>query len=194
MRHRLSSSRRGLTFIEVVVATALLTSLASVVVGTVTFMENSVARQRYRLDAMEVAHRLVAQYLDDDKLLPQQSLPIQQGNAFYRYQLKEEVVMQDEADSTGLRRGRIKRQDEVSAEQALPQMLNRVTIAVYLDDPANPVIETSRPLAELSRMFNPVSGRDEDAMMRYLLKQVERFEREQGSRPKPSPGSGAPPK
>lgn len=194
MQRRTLSFRRGLTFIEVVVATALLTSLASVVVGTVTFMESAVARQRYRLDAMEVAHRLVAQYLDDDKLLPEQNLPIQQGSAFYRYQLKEEVVMQEESDSSGLRKGRIKRQDEVSAEEALPQMLNRVTITVYLDDPSNPVIETRRPLAELSRMFNPVSGRDEDAMMRYLLKQVERFEREQGTRQKQGSGSGAPPK
>lgn len=180
-------SRRALTFIEVMVATALLASLASIVIGTVTFMDSSVARQRYRLDAMEVAHRLVAQYLDDDQLLPPQNLPIQQGNAFYRYVMKEEVVMQDDTDGTGLRKGRIKRQDEVSAQEALPQMLNRVTIAVYLDDPANPFVETREPLAVLSRMYNPVAGRDEDAMLRYLMKQVERFQREQGSGQPQSP-------
>src|SRR5690606_193583 len=57
--------RDGLTLLEVVVATAMLATLGVAVMGAISFMQYYNQQSRYRLDGMEVAHRLVTQYIDD---------------------------------------------------------------------------------------------------------------------------------
>lgn len=176
------SRSRGLTLLEVVAATALLSGLASIVVGAVSFMESSSARQRHRLQAMEVAHRIVAQYIDNPKLLPDESLPIQHGESYYKYTIQEDVLVQEQEAGSKIRRATAQRKANLSIEQALPQMLNRIIIHVYVDDPENPALDTSRPAAELVRIFDPIQGRPEDVVLEDLLKLVERAQREEAQR------------
>lgn len=179
---RALQSRRGLTLLEVIAATALLAGLASIVLGAVSFMEASTARQRHKLQAMEVAHRIVAQYIDNPKLLPDESLPIQQGESFYHYRIQEDVLVQEQEAGSKIRRATAQRKSNLSVEEALPQMLNRIIISVYLDDPENPVIDPTKPAAELVRIFDPIQGRPEDIVLEDLLKLVERAQREEAQR------------
>ena len=176
-----STRRTGLTFIEVVIATAMLVLLTSIVVGAITFMDNAAARLRYRADGMEVAHRIIVQHIDDEDLVPPRNKLIQHGTSYYRFTLDEEVIDQSEGESKGLRRATARRMNEMMGEDALRQMLNRVTVTVYLDDPENPAINTRVPVAQLTRLYNPVAGsRDQDASLRYIMKFVEQIQREQG--------------
>lgn len=180
--HRRRAARPGLTLIEVVAATALLTGLATIVLGAVSFMEAASARERHQLQAMEVAHRIVAQYIDNPKLLPDESLPIQQGESYYRYAIQEDVLMQEQEAGSKIRRATSKQKSNLSIEEALPQMLNRIIIRVFVDEPENPVLNASRPVAELTRIFDPIQGRPEDVVLEDLLKLVERAQQEEAQR------------
>ncbi len=174
--------RRGLTLLEVVAATALLAGLASIVLGAVSYMEAAVAREHHRLQAMEVAHRIIAQYIDNPRLLPDPSVPIQQGESYYKYAIQEDVLVQEQEAGSKIRRARAQRKENLSIEEALPQMLNRITIQVYVDDPESPVLDSTRPAAELTRIFDPIQGRPEDVVLEDLLKLVERAQQEEARR------------
>lgn len=192
MNHNRVSTRRarGLTFIEVIVAAALLAGLASVVMGAVSFMETAAARERHRLNAMEVAHRIIAQYLDNPDILPDSSLPIQQGDTLYKFTLREEVMVQDEGADQALRRRTGKLKSQLSPQDQLPALLNRLTVQVFLADAGSPVIDSTRPVIELVRMYNPMVG-DEDVILRNLLKLVDQVQREEAAREsKPGKGGG----
>lgn len=175
-------NRRGLTLLEVVAATAMLAGLASIVLGAVSYMESASARERHRLQAMEVAHRIIAQYIDNPDLLPDESTPIQHAESYYRFTIEEEVLMQEQEAGSKIRRATARGKNQLSVEEALPQMLNRITIKVYLDDPGSTVVDSSRPIAELMRIFNPITGRPEDVVLAELLKLVERAQREESQR------------
>lgn len=183
VRPRIASFRRdaGLTLLEVVVSVAMLSLLASVVMGAISFMETSVARERHRLQAMEVAHRVVAQYLDNPDLMPDPKLPIQQGVSYYRFTLREEVMMED-GDKSDLRRRRGRLKSELTVEEQLPQLINRLTVQVFLDDPATSTIDSNRPLIELVRIYDTINGRDESVVLKNLHKLIEQAQREQAER------------
>lgn len=186
---RIGGARRGLTLLEVVAATALLAGLASIVLGAIGYMETSAARERHRLQAMEVAHRIVAQYIDNPKLLPDESLPIQQGESYYRYAIQEDVLVQEQGAEGAIRKRTAKRKQDLSVEEALPQMLNRITIRVFLDDPSSPVLDASRPAAELVRIFDPIQGRPEDVVLEELLQMVQRAQQEEMERSRRNRGA-----
>lgn len=176
------AARRGLTLLEVVAATALLAGLASIVLGAISYMETATARERHRLQGMEVAHRIIAQYIDNPKFLPSESLPIQQGESFYRYSLQEDVLVQEAGAEGSIRKRTAKRKQDLSVEQALPEMLNRLTVRIFLDDPFSTVLDPTRPIAELIRIFDPIQGRPEDVVLEELLKLVERAQQEEAER------------
>lgn len=195
--HRTVKGRapRGLTFIEVMMATMLLVGFASIVVGAMSFLEMSAIREKHRLQGTEVAHRLIVQYLDDKDNMPSDEKLIQQGENYYRYTLVETSLQRDDSES-GLSRRRARRVDELTAEQSLLAMLNRVTVTVYLDDPASPVLDARFPVAQLSRTYNPVSGRarDVDETMRHLIRMVGQVQLEEALRSRQNgTGSGSNP-
>lgn len=171
--------RPGLTFVEVIAAAALLAGLASVILGAVSFMESSFARQRHRLQAMEVAHRVVAQHIDNPELLPDSGVPIQQGRSFYRYTLAEEVLVQEDAGDQQIGRRTARRKQDLSVEDSFRHMLNKLTIRVYLDDPSNPALDARQPIVALTRLFDPIQGRPQDVALKELLELVQRAEREE---------------
>lgn len=186
---RAARAAPGLTFIEVIVAAAMLVGLTSAIMGAISFLDSSAARQRHRLQGMEVAHRLVAQYLDDKELLPDSSVPIQQGESFYRFSIREEILEQDEnaGDNLKKRRGRLK--SELTVDEQFRHLLQRITVTVYVDDPSNPALDASRPIATLSRMFSPFEFRDQDLVLKELMQMIR--DRDTGSSSsRPSSGSG----
>lgn len=167
----------GLTLLEVVVATAMLATLASAVLGAMTFMESYHARTRHRLDAMEVGHRLVTQYIDNQDLMPPQNLPIQQGDRLYRWTLREEILVREEND-TGLRKRIGKNAADVSAMDQIPEMLNRLTVMVYLDDAEDPRAAVE-PAAQLVRIYSPIFSGDQEEVLKRIIKLVERAQAEE---------------
>lgn len=175
MRNR--PSHAGLTLLEVVVATAMLAILASAVLGAMTFMESYHAHNRHRLDATEVAHRLITQYIDNQELMPPENLPIQQGDSLYRWTKREEVLVSDDGES-GLRRRVGRSASELSAMAQIPEMLNRLTISVYLDDPLRP-INAAGPTAQLVRIYSPILSGDEHEVLKRIIKLVERAQQEE---------------
>ena len=177
---RARPTHAGLTLLEVVVATAMLAILSSAVLGAMSFMETYSARTRHRLDAMEVGHRLITQYIDNQDLMPPQHLPIQQGDRLYRWTLREEILVRDE-DDTGLRRRVGKNAADLSAMDQIPEMLNRLTVSVYLDDPEDPRAQ-AEPAAQLVRIYSPIFSGDPDEVLKRIIKLVERAQAEEAER------------
>ncbi len=178
---------RGLTFLEVVVSLALLATLASSILGAISFMETAGARARFRLDATEVAHRLITQYIDNQALMPPDNLPIQQGDHLYRWTLREEILAREEGPGSLARRsGRIASQ--MTAMEQIPEMLNRLTLEVYLDDPDDP-LSHARPIARLNRIYSPITTGDPDEVRARILKLVGQANEEsaQSTRPDAPP-------
>lgn len=190
MNRRTAPSRRGLTFIEVVVATGILAGLATMIVGTLSFMENATLRQKHRLNATEVAHRVICQFLDDPDKLPDKNLPIQQGEHLYRFILRDEILVTEDSGTEGLRQGQGRNVTQMDPQEQLRSMLGRVTVQVYLDEPDNP-IATDAPMAELVRVYGTLSLADEDAIMKRLLELVGRIQNPPAKSKKSDTGSGS---
>lgn len=162
---------RGLSFLEVVLATAMLAAMAASVLGSISFLQSVIGREKHRLAGTEVAHRVITQYLEDPDLLPDEKLPIQQGDTLYRVAFREEVLT-DEAGEEGQPRRKVGRnRDELSPEQQLTGLLRRVTVSVFLFEPRT-LAEAAEPVAELSRTYSYLEGRQNSVMQR-LLKLVE---------------------
>ncbi len=191
---RVRRGAQGLTFIEVVVSVAMLALISAALMGSLSFMETAAARERHRLHATEVAHRVIAQYLDNsEEPVIKENLPIQQGDSVYRWTLEEEVLVQEDTGAKNLGRRVGKAVGTLTAEEQLPAMLNRITVRVWLAD-ETPHLDTVEPMAEMVRIFNPISGRPEEEVLRTLLKLVEQAQREQAERQRKggaAPGKGA---
>lgn len=175
--------------LEVVVATAMLATLASAVLGAMSFMESYNAHSSRRLNAMEVAHRLVTQYIDNQELMPPNHLPIQQGDRLYRWTLREEILVRDEAQA-GLRKHVGKVASNMRAMDQIPEMLNRLTVTVYIQDPEDP-LASARPLAELVRIYSPIFSGDPDEALKRILRLVEQVQLEQEEEAGRRPGDKA---
>jgi len=189
VNRRTAPSRRGLTFIEVVIATGILAGLATMILGTLSFMENATLRQQHRLNATEVAHRVICQFLDDPDKLPDKNLPIQQGEHYYRFILRDEILVTEDSGTEGLRQGQGRVTTQMDPQEQLRSMLGRVTVQVYLDDPGNP-IDTGAPMAELVRIYGTLSLADEDAIMKRLLDLVNKIQNPPRTNNKPNDKGG----
>jgi prepilin-type N-terminal cleavage/methylation domain-containing protein len=165
MTRRASSRDRGLTIIEVVVATAMLAISASMIVGALSFSGSIAARNRQKLNAAEVAHRIIITHIRDRRELVGQPKRVEFDGTFYRFDIDEDVLVQDQGDGTGPNRRTAKKTDDVTLEQRLSAQIYRVTVAVYLDTDRP---EGARPLVTISRVFNAYFGLDEDELLDRL--------------------------
>jgi len=153
---------RGMTLLEVVMATLM---LGMVAVGVASTMSYTLGQQGYnelRLGAYEVANRLVIQYLDDDTVIARTAgRPIEYGTRRYAWDYSvAKVEMKVRAV-------------DPSAGRAGPRNLSRyelVTVKVWLERPDGAPGSTEsmdgEPLATLTRLLDPVTPRNPDAMNR----------------------------
>lgn len=91
-RRRRYATRRGVTFLEAILASVLLALVASTLAGGVSFMTNAQRRMDQKLGAAELANRLILQYIDDRDSLPNKALPIEYDIDRYRWTLEEAPV------------------------------------------------------------------------------------------------------
>lgn len=187
---RTSAARRGLTFLEIVAAVALLGIVASALVGVTSFLAASQARQAQLLAASELANRLILMYLDDPTAMPEGNKPIAYGPNEYRWEYVEEPLVLVEAMPGGRDPGRPQTLD--------PNRFAQVTVRVWLSErsggAARPVAAV--PGATVTRMLDPIALRNPDSgenLLNNPTRMQEFMQRMMGIRatsPEPSPAPG----
>jgi hypothetical protein len=161
-----------MTFVEVIVSIGLVAGMATVVLGGVGLMENAARRDRHRLEAMEVAHRVILQMVDDPRWLDNQVPRVEHGGSYYTFQVQRAIMIDEEdALGEGVDRSRLSTLslEDASMNQIVASQVLQVTVWVYLERPDGSVPE--RPMARLTRVYNPVMGagnRGIEWMMRLL--------------------------
>lgn len=161
MRARRGRVRRGMSFLEVVVALAILSMIAATSLSAVSAITGQARAARQRLAAMELANRLVLQYMDDPTRMPRAELPIEYGDERYRWMLHEgsvsmvPVVPAEERSTIG------------------PRRLDRfktLTVTVWLGEESGgtPRPEVGIPGAVLTRLMDPYALRNPDSIERLL--------------------------
>ncbi|HYE63632.1 MAG TPA: type II secretion system protein [Phycisphaerales bacterium] len=172
------SLRRGLTFIETVCAVALLGIVAATVYATFGTIMGTQDRQQHRLNAMEVANRLILQYLDDARTMPQAGLPVEYGKYRYRWELTEVPVRlvpsrQDIAD------------ERASAAPISVDRMQALAVKVWLSEESGGSLQydTAVPAVALTRLMDPIALRNPDTNILLATDQhkqsefLERFNR-----------------
>jgi hypothetical protein len=161
----LGRRRSGLTLLETVAAVVLLSLLAAAVLGALSNVVAQQTRQQRRVQAMELANRLMLQYLDDPNLLPSRSLPVAYGKERFRWDAAETPTRLVPALA------------EVAAEreQRSALIVNRikvVTLRVWLSEESGGSMgpDDSVPSATLTRLVDPVAAlyRNPDTMAAIL--------------------------
>ncbi len=157
--------RRALTLIETVAAVVLLSLLAAAVLGALSGVVAQQTRQNRRMQAMELANRLMLQYLDDPNLMPTRNMPVAYGKERYRWDVAETPVRLVPALT------------DVAAEQERRSALdwNRIkviTLHVWLGEESGGAMGFTEvvPSATLVRLMDPVAGlyRNPDTMTAIL--------------------------
>ena len=167
--------RRGLTFIETVCAVALLGIVAATVFGAFNSILSTQKVQQHRLNAMELANRLVLEYLDDKETMPAAGLPLLYDNTSFRWELREIPVRLEPA------------RPDIAEERALatPVSVDRmqaIAVRVWLSEESGGsfAYDPAVPAVSLTRLMDPIALRNPDTTIRLAqnpAKQAELLDR-----------------
>jgi hypothetical protein len=158
--------RRGMTFLEIVAAAALLALLAGTIFGIFGFVGSSQSRDLQRLGAMEVCNRLMLAYLDDPEHMPDPAKTVEYGAPEaplkYRWAYREEPL-------TVIEVGKDQR-DQTRSTPLSNDRFRYVTIQAWLseDSGGSRYPEGATPVAMLTRMLDPVMPRNADSYMNQI--------------------------
>lgn len=157
--------RRGLTLLETVAAVVLLSLLAAAVLGALSSVVGQQTRQQRRVQAVELANRLMLQYLDDPNLMPTRHMPVAYGNERFRWEIAETPTRLVHAMAdVGADR------DQRSA--LVLDRIKAVSLRVWLSEESGGAMQftESVPSATLTRLMDPVAGlyRNPDTMTAIL--------------------------
>jgi type II secretory pathway pseudopilin PulG len=171
IRARRYTNRRGVTFLEAMLASVLLAMVASTLAGGVSFMTQSQRRMDQKLGAAELANRLVLQYIDDRDSLPDRTLPIEYDIDLYRWTLEEapvEFVFDNMRSDDG---------GGVGSGASLSR-IKLITIRVWLGDESggSRSFASEVPNCELTRLIDPLAFNNPDSL-KTLLEQPGGIER-----------------
>ena len=157
-----AQQRRGLTFLEAILAVVLLSMVTVTLSSAVSFMSKTQRRLDQRLGAAELANRLVLQYMDDRDSLPDKTLPIEYDMDRYHWTLTEspvEFVFDDqEDDNTNIGNG-------VSLNR-----IKLITIKVWLgaDSGGSRAFTPSVPNVTVTRLIDPLAFNNPDSLETLL--------------------------
>ena len=146
--------RRGMTFLEVVLAIALMGLIFAAVYSAFGFVGAMSRREQQKLAAAELANALIVQYLDDPNSLPT-TQPIDYGPWRFRYARAEEDVNFREA-----------RPASATTRNAPKTTPKQFTVTVWLSEESeggsyDP--DTSVPQVALTRIVVPLTVRNPDS-------------------------------
>lgn len=160
------ADRRGMTFLEVVFATALFAIVASSILGVFAFTVNAVNREQKMLACAEVANRLILAYMDDPTDMPDPGKTIEYGPdespLHFRYDYQEDPLVLIEARGDAKER---MRDSPLRADRYV-----QVSVKVWLAEKSGGTrnAEDSTPQFVLTRMYDPAYLRNPDSFMRML--------------------------
>ena len=170
-RRSIPPARRGMTFIEVVLASAMLAIIAGAMFGAYGFAIAAEARDQQTLAAAELANRLILNFLDSPSGMPDQTKVIEYGPLRFRWQYAEERVRVVEAQG-----------DQRDRNKGTPLSNNRfkqVTVTVWLSEQSggSRFLDPTLPQSTLSRIFDPIYPRNPDSFMKMVSGKGEDFNR-----------------
>jgi prepilin-type N-terminal cleavage/methylation domain-containing protein len=150
----------GLTLLEVVVALAMVAGMATIVLSTVSLIENAAARERHRVNGVEVAHRTILQLIDNHKFLDGQPQRVEQDGQFYQFDYRVDVLTREDGlGGEKSTRRRATAAADSNVEDRLRAQIHQITVIVYLEDDRG--ARALEPCARLTRIYNPVLGEGE---------------------------------
>ncbi|GAB5497132.1 MAG: hypothetical protein Phyf2KO_22120 [Phycisphaerales bacterium] len=159
-------TRRGFSFLEAVLAAALLAVVAASIFSVLSYAMNSDRTDEARLGAAEIANRVIISYLDDSTSVDKLPDTIDYGIYTFRWDLDEDKIRIEEPN----RRNRVTAGRQGAVPTALTN-LQEVRVTVWLDE-GRP--ETRAPGASpgvrLTRLVNPLGfgSRGDDSMQRLM--------------------------
>lgn len=148
--------RRGLTFVEVIISVGVVAGAATLVLGTIGFLERVATHNRDRLNGMEVAHRVILTCMDDFKSMRGQVHRVEYDGRMYAFDVWEELLTSEdgvEANNSVSQRRSSRKVEEVSLQDRLQSQIHQITVVVYVEDAHGR--RSERPVAWLVRSYNP---------------------------------------
>gem|GEM_PF-2440898 len=163
-------NRRGVTFLEVALAIMLLAGVAASVTASYAQLRRSSLIEQEKLNAMEVAHRVIVGYMNDPATVPDPSDFIEQGTGRYRALVSESVLVEESGSDNSYSVRKPIPINNATENERVGAGLIMVTVRVYPYDTAGPLPRDTM-VAELSRMFDPYAfDQYEDVFMRHVFR------------------------
>ncbi len=157
-----------MSFLEVVIATAMFGVVAAAIVGVFSFTVGTQLREQRTLACAEVANRLVLSYLDDKTKMPDPRNTVEYGPPEtplqFRWEYREDPVSIVEGNRDSRDKNR-----EPSPLRA--DRFRQVTVHVWLGEVSggSRVPGEGTPQYTLTRMFDPLYPRNPDSFMAFLM-------------------------
>lgn len=159
-RVHLAASRRGMTFLEAVLASALLGIVSMAVFSALNYLVLQQKRSEQIAGAAEVANRVVVMFLDDPTGMPQGGRPIAYGRHLFRWTYDAAPIEVYDPNAT---------------DDPMPLSLTRLqelTVSVWLHEDSggaySPIDGT--PGIVVRRMLDPLATRNPDSFERAIEK------------------------
>lgn len=154
--------RSGTTLIEVVCASVILAIAVTMIASSVAAVTMADIRARQRLEALELANRLLLQFLDDKEAMPSESAHLESGLGTYKYKLVESPI------GLSFPEGSVFEASENQSRKVMDQT-KLVSVTVWAATPDGVGGYTAgEQMATLARINNPLSvlSRNPDTMAR----------------------------
>lgn len=152
------ANRRGMTFLEVVLASALLGIVAFGIFGALNYLVLQQKRAEQIAGAAEVANRVVVMYLDNPKAMPPGGRPIAYGRNLYRWTYEASPIDVYDPNAIG---------------EATPMSLTRLqelTVSTWLHEDSGGAYSPNpgTPGIVVRRMLDPLASRNPDSLDRAV--------------------------
>lgn len=145
--------RRGVSLLEVVLSSVLLGIIATAVAGAISSIVTAEMRSAQRLEALELANRLILQYLDDEKSMPSESEHINQGSGSYRFTVRLTPIVVDMPEGSLL----VKPAGGAGTVGGTMDAVELLSISVYAGVPDGGGYAYGERLCTLTRPVHPLS-------------------------------------
>lgn len=143
--------------LEVVLSAVMLSLISAAIVAAIGFVTGAQARRAVRLEAYEIANRLILQYLDDPLAMPDDQKPyVAESGRSYRFELEVQPAKVDGRSTRVLNESRF--------------LVARVFSGL---DAGSGVVARGSELAQITRYYNVMAAsfRNEDAKGRTITSQ-----------------------
>ncbi len=157
-RRRAPALRSGVTLLEVVLAGLLLGLATSTITSAFGVIQTLSERGRRRLEAAEIAHRAILQYLDDPTRIDAQGREVwNMGKGKYRILIYEQSLSRTEGDQVSIRKATASA--GIDLNTLLRNRLLMVTVEVFEDVGGQ---RAPAPVEVLSRITDPLGYSDDE--------------------------------